>query len=379
MKKNNIKILISTAAAVAVVIIVLAVVLAGKGDSEEAAETTAAAVEAEETTEKTTAEETTEEETETTDDGNYVMNPLTGQYTLPEDAEGNRPVAVTVNNIKASLPQYGTSEADIVFEIPVEGYLTRLICIYPDYESVPYIISVRSYRYYFLPLTLCFDAIYIHWGQDNSMMDYYYSFDMDSYNGMWNSYLFGRDKDRVSAGYATEHTSCFYGSLLAEQMESDGVRTTLADGYEGAVFNFNSEDELVVYSEESAETVDINFGGNTAKLVYDEETGTYLKYSAGIEQIDATTGEQLSYTNVFILEASMSWRTDKTNRLAIDLTDITNGAGYYITAGGAQKITWTKGDEYSQFEFYDTDGNELELNCGKTYIAITRSGTYSFE
>ena len=376
--KNNIKILISTAAAAAVIIIAIAAVLVGKGGSEETAETTAVAEAAEETTETVTEETTTEEETSDSYEG-YVINPLTGVCDLPEEAEGNRPVSVTVNNIKASLPQYGTSEADIVFEIPVEGYLTRLICIYPDYESVPYIISVRSYRYYFLPLTLCFDAIYIHWGQDNSMMDYYYSFDMDSYNGMWNSYLFGRDQDRVSAGYATEHTSCFYGSLLAEQMKSDGVRTTLADGYEGTVFNFNSGDDLVVYSEENAETVDINFGGNTAKLVYNEETGTYLKYTAGIEQIDATTGEQLSYTNVFVLEASMSWRTDKTNRLAIDLTNITNGAGYYITAGGAQKITWTKGDEYSQFEFYDSDGNELELNCGKTYIAITRSGTYSFE
>lgn len=356
-------------------VLLTAAILAGCAKTEEEEETTEE--------ETTTQEETTEEETETepeTEDpyAGLVINPLTGVRDYPEESEGNRPVAVTVNNIKASLPQYGIAAADVVFEVPVEGYLTRLVCIYPDYTSVPYIVSVRSYRYYFPVIALGFDAVYIHWGQDNSMMDYYYSLDMDSYNGMTNTYLFGRDKSRVSDGYATEHTSYFDGTKLASQMESDGTRTTLAEGYEGTAFNFNSGDETVTYGSESASVIDINFGGNTAKLVYDEETGTYYKYTAGVEQIDASTGEQLSFTNVVILEASISKRTNS-KYYNIQLTGITNGTGYYMTAAGAQPITWAKSDEYTQFVFYDEDGNELEMNCGKTYVAITRSGTYSFE
>ena len=350
--------------------VLIAGVLAGCGIKEEA----------EETSEPTTAAETeteTEEETEDPYEG-LVVNPLTGIRDYPEESEGNRPVAVTVNNASDSLPQYGTGEADIIFEIPVEGYLTRLVCIYADYTDVPYIVSVRSYRYYFPVVALGFDAIYIHWGQDNTMMDYYYSLDMDSYNGMNNTYLFGRDSGRLSSGYALEHTSYFDGTLLPSQLASDGVRTTLAEGYEGTVFNFNSGDEVISYGDESALTVNISFGGNTAKLVYDEASQTYLKYTAGVEQIDGSTGEQLSFTNVIILEASMYVRDDA-KHLSITLTGITNGAGYYISGGSAQPITWAKADEYSQFVFYDADGNELEMNCGKTYIAITRSGTYSFE
>ena len=36
-----------------------------------------------------------------------VYNPLTGRSGASEASKGNRPVAVMINNIKASLPQYG--------------------------------------------------------------------------------------------------------------------------------------------------------------------------------------------------------------------------------------------------------------------------------
>ena len=58
-----------------------------------------------------------------------------------------RPVAVTVNNLEASLPQYGISGADIIMEFPVEGGITRLMALYGNYGSVPEVCSVRSCRY----------------------------------------------------------------------------------------------------------------------------------------------------------------------------------------------------------------------------------------
>ena len=40
-----------------------------------------------------------------------------------------RPVAVMVSNIKAFLPQYGIDDADIIYELPVEGGITRLMAV----------------------------------------------------------------------------------------------------------------------------------------------------------------------------------------------------------------------------------------------------------
>ena len=62
------------------------------------------------------------------------MNLLTGLPTLSEEAIGKRPVAVMVNNVDAALPQYGISAADVIFEIPVEGDLTRLMALYGAVE-----------------------------------------------------------------------------------------------------------------------------------------------------------------------------------------------------------------------------------------------------
>ena len=48
------------------------------------------------------------------------MNPLTGLPMEPE-YENRRPAAVMLNNLKAAQPQLGISQADIIYEVPVEG------------------------------------------------------------------------------------------------------------------------------------------------------------------------------------------------------------------------------------------------------------------
>lgn len=94
------------------------------------------------------------------------MNLLTGLPTLTDGAIGKRPVAVMVNNVDAALPQYGISAADLIFELPVEYDLTRLMAVYGDYTQVPDVCSVRSCRYYYPILAVGFDAVYVHWGID---------------------------------------------------------------------------------------------------------------------------------------------------------------------------------------------------------------------
>ena len=49
-----------------------------------------------------------------------ARNPLTGMGIDPEKAD-DRPVAVMLNNLKASLPQLGVSKADIIYEVLAEG------------------------------------------------------------------------------------------------------------------------------------------------------------------------------------------------------------------------------------------------------------------
>ena len=141
---------------------------------------------------------------------------LTGVEDLTKEAVGKRPIAVMVNNVKDALPQYGIGKADVIFEMPVEGDLTRLMALYADYTQVPDICSVRSCRYYYPAIAKGFDAFYVHWGMDPSVKSYVDSLKMDRYDGTANTgKLFGRDTERKSAGYATEHTGYFKGTQFA--------------------------------------------------------------------------------------------------------------------------------------------------------------------
>ncbi|MGN1117043.1 MAG: DUF3048 domain-containing protein, partial [Acutalibacteraceae bacterium] len=63
----------------------------------------------EETTQPST--ETTQPTTEADEEPQGNLNLLTGRYTLSDEAVGKRPMAVMINNIKQSLPQYGISKA----------------------------------------------------------------------------------------------------------------------------------------------------------------------------------------------------------------------------------------------------------------------------
>ena len=55
---------------------------------------------------------------------------------MSDAAIGKRPVAVMVNNVMPAMPQYGVEEADLIFEIPVEGDVTRFMALYADYTAV---------------------------------------------------------------------------------------------------------------------------------------------------------------------------------------------------------------------------------------------------
>lgn len=309
------------------------------------------------------------------------QNLLTGVPDLTDGAIGKRPVAVMVNNVPDAMPQYGVEQADIIFEIPVEGDQTRFMALYADYTTVPQICAIRSCRYYFPALALGFDAFYVNWGIDDSIADYLEALQLDQYDGInGEGGFFGRDQERLNAGYSLEHTGYFDGTQFASVVQSEGRRTDLVDDKKDAAFQFNGLEEQLKAGEDDCTKVDIDFGAQTATLTYDEATKTYKKENCGEPQIDGKTGNQLSFTNVFVLETSISVR-DEIGHKQLDWDGGMDSVGYYISNGGIQKIHWAKEDnnEWSRLRFYDESGNEISINRGKSYIALNYANQATFE
>ena len=72
----------------------------------------------------------------------YNPDPLTGLENVGQYVDGQRFVAVMVNNISNNAandarPQWGLSEAEVLVESKVEGGITRFMALYPNVENLP--------------------------------------------------------------------------------------------------------------------------------------------------------------------------------------------------------------------------------------------------
>ncbi len=319
-------------------------------------------------------EGTTTEDTEKNEQNQQVtlidressdLNLLTGLDTLSEEAKGKRPVAVMVNNIEPCFPQYGIAQADIIFEIVVEGNQTRFMALYGDYTQVPEVCSVRSARKYFGSLAKGFDAVYVNWGMAEAIRPYINSLKLTHFDGASDANgLFARDTDRKAAGYALEHTGYFNGTKLPGVLEKQDVDMNVKDEYDSTVFLFNSAP--IAPEGKECTSVTIEFGAATAGFTYNEETGTYFKTHNGKAQMDGRTDTQLEFTNLIILETGVMTDPNGTHKML----NWYNGEGYYVSNGVAQEIKFAKASETARLVLYDLEGNELAINPGKSYISM---------
>lgn len=291
-----------------------------------------------------------------------IRNPLTGNPGFCETAVGKRPVAVMVNNIGQALPHRGLSKADIVYEVVVEGGITRMMAVFADQDHLPYVGPIRSVRHYYIDLALPYNPIFIHFGGSPAGYERIQSTGIDHIDGMTYSESFYQDKQRAQSK-GREHSYFISFDEANGLMQKAGIS---GEGETEAPFAFS--DEEVFPSAEDAKEVFVAFSGSAnSSFCYDRSTGLYSKLRNGEEHIDADNGKILQYKNILILYTSIGSYNGEAYRREVSLS---SGTGYYVTNGGKEPIQWKKGNSKSQFSFTRQNGEALKVNPGKTYICI---------
>ncbi len=295
-------------------------------------------------------------------------NPLTGEQGFNAAAVGKRPVAVMINNVRPALPQYGIAAADVIFELPVEAGITRMMAVYADYTAIPDVCSVRSCRYYYPLLCLGMDAVYCHWGMDQTIAkDTLLRTGIDRFDGAnYTGSLFFRDESRKKT-YAIEHTGYLKGSALPDMLAKTGIRTELAPEYRQPLFHFSEEQIPLSPEQTPTKEIQLNFSNAYySTFQYDEAAGNYKKLHSGSPHMDLHTNTQLAFENVIILQTDIHTREDG---YLMDVA-LTGGTGFYAANGGIQPITWTKDAETAPIRLFAESGEELTVSPGKSYIGI---------
>lgn len=290
------------------------------------------------------------------------INPLTGEANYSEELLKNRPVMVSVENHKDARPQWGIASADIVWEMVVEGGITRMLLMFSDPSRLPDKIGpTRSARHYFVELVEGFDAIFVHFGGSPQAYSALKQQGTDNIDGMYAGNTFSRDSSR---SVSSEHRAYTTKDKVVAAIESKSFRTEIQEEYQNP-FKFNSTAKKLTGGE-CKECVIPFSSYATYTYQYNEQENLYYSSLNGNPFMD-DNGTQQNFTNIIICYVSVSSLGDSKGRVSFDLSE---GNGKYISNGTYQDITWEKGGYTDMLKLYDADGNELSLNSGRSYIAL---------
>lgn len=364
--------------------VALAVGLTACGKKEEAPEETPAPTPTPTATPEAAPEEepaSAQEEQGRLTKGDQVQSYLTGEWV--DQAIGNeRPIAFVFNNAQVACPQTGISRSGVIYEAPVEGYMTRLMGVMEDWKDLKKIGSVRSCRDYFVQFALEFDAIYCHYGQAVYALDLLSKDYVDNISGLASSksgypgdIVYYRTSDRQAP-----HNCYASGDGITAGIQKLEYTTTYNDAYHGKL-QFVGEGEQADTSKGSDATlIKPGYPVNRPSFEYNSSDGLYYRNQYGGKHIDDMTGEQLAVRNV-ILQYCYADTRDAKGYWWVDTH--TGGPMRYFTDGKVIEGTWERGEsDTDSGKYFDAQGNELKLNQGKTWICIISAddaGTVSWE
>ena len=325
-----------------------------------------------ETTEAATEETATEEATveEETREGMY-RSELTNEW-IDESLKDQRPVAIMVDNEKTALPHYGMTEADVVYELmnsTANGRITRFMAVVKDWGKIEQFGSIRSTRPTNIMLAAEWNAVLCHDGGPFYINDWLAKNYSANFSGGF---------ARVNNGKSREFTEYICTGDLDKKFSASKYTTEYNEFYPGQHYQFSNTEVDLSASGDAIDCTEIElpFPHNSSKLKYNESTGTYDYYEYGQAHTDPQHGNaQLTFKNLLIQDTTFS-QLDDNGYLIYNAIDSGRDA-YYITNGKAIEVTWIKAGENDPTIYLDKKtGEQIELNTGKTYVALVPSDSW---
>ncbi|MCR5788017.1 MAG: DUF3048 domain-containing protein [Bacilli bacterium] len=286
-----------------------------------------------------------------------------------DTTSNKRPFAIMINNLAVARQMHsGLQDAYIIYEMIVEGGITRYMAIFESDKQVDKIGPVRSSRHYYLDYVKENDAIYVHNGYSPQAGADFGNLGIDRIEAeapktgiRWNP-----------KGLAREHTLFTNTELLNKN--GVGKKRTELNKNVGRLLKYSAKSVELDKKTGAiiANNITIPYSkGTTTSYTYDPENKVYKRFVNGTAHTDYITKNQYTFKNI------ITYKVKNNNIVSPDgyngrqeIHNIGSGTGYYISEGYAVPIKWSKESRTAQTKYTYEDGTELKVNDGNTFIQI---------
>ena len=287
-----------------------------------------------------------------------IASATTGLLTgLPSFEDRNRPaIVVKIDNVEDARPPVGINKADVVYEELVEGGLTRLAAVFHSRGSDPVgpVRSARSTDVHLFPM-LNRPLFANSGGNGGVRYEMSQSTLVDVGNSVVGAAYYRDDNREVPHNLFTSTTE------LWKAMASKG-------GTPPALFSFRAPGAALPASAQPIQGVTIRF---PTRIDYDWNGTGWTRTQSGRRHTDSD-GVQIAPANVIVQFVTYKQSSSDPNSPEAIVTG--SGDAWVLTAGKMILGTWSRANDESVSIYTDTDGKQISLTPGTTFVELPRPG-----
>ncbi|MBK5267352.1 MAG: DUF3048 domain-containing protein [Acidimicrobiia bacterium] len=281
--------------------------------------------------------------------------PLTGLPTGGEDATTAPVLIVKIDNTPSSRPQAGLAAADLVFDVLVEGGISRFLAVFQS--SMPEEVGpVRSAREVDPKLIEPFGALYAYSGGQDFVVSRLRSVATDV----------GFPRLGEAAYYRSTQRPAPYDVILRT---ADVVDTEHSGLSSGLLFG-----DLPGNVGQPATDISLSLS-SMSEVGYLFTNGSYARSVGGEPHRDEAEGP-ISVTNVVVVfvDVVATGRTDSAGTAVPDYDVVGSGSAIVFRDGRVIEGTWQRSTSADLFALLDGDGEQIPLAPGTTWVEVVPNG-----
>lgn len=266
-------------------------------------------------------------------------------------------IGVMIDMHRDAQPVSGIEAAQVVYEVPVEGGIHRLLALFTKSALVSEVGPVRSARPYFVDIASEYGAMYMHVGGSPAAVSQLRNEDRVTNLDQWYfSQYYWRDRRRASPHHIYTSSSRFENAAAAR-----GMVTSTFDSW------LFTDEQPVLWNE----ALTISFPQmNQGRPLWKFFENGYVRM-LGDTEYRTRSGAFVS-VNTIIVQQVQQKVLDAEGRLELGVQG--EGFAWFLRDGRVAHGFWKYNKKENRTRWYDDQGNEIRLKPGPIWVHVVPVG-----